>query len=73
MSANEPSNWQQLINGEWHGLPSLYEPDGTPLDEMEYLPQIADWSTARFPDGTASWDVDTTPTPDQANGTTNDE
>ena len=29
MSANEPSNWQQLINGEWHGLPSLYEPDGT--------------------------------------------
>ena len=29
MSKTEPSNWQQLITGEWHGLPSLYEPDGT--------------------------------------------
>jgi len=29
MSANEPSNWQKLITGAWHGLPSLFEPDGT--------------------------------------------
>ncbi|MEP5763622.1 MAG: hypothetical protein ABJ308_03480 [Halieaceae bacterium] len=29
MSGKQPSNWQKLITGEWHGLPSLYEPDGT--------------------------------------------
>jgi hypothetical protein len=29
MSGKEPSNWQKLITGAWHGLPALYEPDGT--------------------------------------------
>ena len=29
MPSNQPSNWQKLINGEWHGAPSVYEPDGT--------------------------------------------
>lgn len=29
MADNEPSNWQKLITGSWHGMPSLYEPDGT--------------------------------------------
>ena len=30
MSDNtEPSQWQQAIDGEWHGCPSLFEPDGT--------------------------------------------
>ena len=29
MSLKAPSNWQQLITGTWHGLPSLFEPDGT--------------------------------------------
>ena len=29
MSGKQPSNWQQLITGEWHGAPSVYEPDGT--------------------------------------------
>jgi hypothetical protein len=24
-----PSNWQQAIDGEWHGYPSLFEHDGT--------------------------------------------
>lgn len=26
---NKPSNWQQSIEGEWHGRPSLFEADGT--------------------------------------------
>jgi len=26
---NKPSNWQQAITGEWHGLPSIFETDGT--------------------------------------------
>ncbi|MFT6957772.1 MAG: hypothetical protein ACJAYC_002787 [Halieaceae bacterium] len=26
---SEPSNWQQAIDGEWHGCPSLFEHDGT--------------------------------------------
>ena len=25
----QPSNWQQAITGEWHGMPSLFEADGT--------------------------------------------
>ncbi|GAB3096526.1 hypothetical protein G8770_16955 [Aestuariicella hydrocarbonica] len=25
----KPSNWQQSIDGEWHGRPSLFEADGT--------------------------------------------
>lgn len=25
----KPSNWQQAITGEWHGMPSLFEHDGT--------------------------------------------
>ncbi len=29
MSEKSPSNWQQLISGEWHGMPALFKPDGT--------------------------------------------
>ena len=25
----QPSDWQKLITGQWHGAPSVYEPDGT--------------------------------------------
>ena len=27
--SEQPSNWQQSITGEWHGCPSVFEPDGT--------------------------------------------
>ncbi len=29
MTQPAPSNWQQLITGEWHGMPALFKPDGT--------------------------------------------
>jgi hypothetical protein len=29
MSSAQPSNWQQLIAGDWHGTPALFKPDGT--------------------------------------------
>ena len=29
MSNPQPSNWQQLITGDWHGIPALFRPDGT--------------------------------------------
>ena len=29
MSTAQPSNWQQLITGDWHGMPALFKPDGT--------------------------------------------
>lgn len=29
MSKPEPSKWQQLISGEWHGMPALFKPDGS--------------------------------------------
>ncbi|GLP96410.1 hypothetical protein [Paraferrimonas sedimenticola] len=28
MSTNKPSNFQQAITGEWHGLPSVFDADG---------------------------------------------
>ena len=31
MSRPEPSNWQQLISGEWHGMPALFKPDGSQI------------------------------------------
>lgn len=29
MSTAQPSNWQQLITGDWHGMPALFKPDGS--------------------------------------------
>ena len=29
MADEQPSNWQKLIAGEWHGAPAVFEPDGT--------------------------------------------
>ncbi|MGI9235785.1 MAG: hypothetical protein ACR2QZ_00215 [Woeseiaceae bacterium] len=29
MSSKQPSKFQQAITGTWHGLPSVFEPDGT--------------------------------------------
>lgn len=29
MAKPEPSNWQQLITGDWHGMPALFKPEGT--------------------------------------------
>ena len=29
MSSKTPSEWQKAITGEWHGYPSVFEPDGT--------------------------------------------
>ncbi len=28
MTSKQPSNWQKLITGQWHGAPSVFEPDG---------------------------------------------
>jgi hypothetical protein len=52
----------------------LYDPDGDAINTLEYLPQVTDWSAARFPDGEpGSWDIDTTPTPGDFNGEANDQ
>ncbi len=29
MSNQQPSDWQKLITGEWHGMPALFKPDGS--------------------------------------------
>ena len=29
MTEKQPSQFQQAITGTWHGLPSVFEPDGT--------------------------------------------
>ena len=28
-NSKSPSEWQKAITGEWHGIPSIFEPDGT--------------------------------------------
>jgi hypothetical protein len=25
---NNPSKWQERITGEWHGVPSIFDPEG---------------------------------------------
>ncbi len=51
----------------------LFDPDGRAINTLEYLPQVSDWSAARFPDGEpGAWDIDTTPTPEGPNGEVND-
>ncbi len=29
MASAHPSNWQQLITGDWHGMPALFKPEGS--------------------------------------------
>lgn len=29
MANEQPSKWQQLISGDWHGMPALFKPEGT--------------------------------------------
>lgn len=31
MSTAQPSKWQELITGDWHGTPALFKPDGTQI------------------------------------------
>lgn len=47
----------------------LFAPDGTALDSLEFGPQLTDLSTARQPDGAATWIVTDAPTPGESNGT----
>ncbi len=45
----------------------LCRPDGTPLTKLEYGEQVTDYSAARIPDASTTWDFDDTPTPGEAN------
>lgn len=45
----------------------LCNPDFTPLTKLEYGQQVTDWSAARVPDGSDTWDFDESATPGAAN------
>ncbi len=45
----------------------LYRPSGQAVNTLVYDPQVTDWSAARMPDGSMDWQIDTSPTPGQAN------
>jgi hypothetical protein len=45
----------------------LCNPDYTPLTKLEYGQQVTDWSAARIPDGSDTWDFDESPTPGAPN------
>ncbi len=45
----------------------LCNPDFTPLTKLEYGQQVTDWSAARIPDGSSTWDFDESATPGSAN------
>ncbi len=46
----------------------VYDPDGEPLDALEYGFQETDEAEARVPDGAADWETTTAPTPGGTNG-----
>lgn len=49
----------------------IYDPDGRAQDRINFGIQVADWSSARFPDGYSgadAWRTDTSPTPGESNG-----
>jgi len=45
----------------------LYDPDGHAINTMTYDQQVTDWSAARMPDGSLTWEIDTSPTPGALN------
>ena len=53
MSDQQPSNWQQAINGEWHGCPSLFEHDGTHVGTNKVS------RASEFKDGRTTYWMDT--------------
>jgi hypothetical protein len=57
-------NFKLEMEGEQLGL---CDPDGEPVTKLQYGQQVTDYSAARFPDGSSTWDFDDTPTPGEAN------
>jgi hypothetical protein len=50
---NKPSKWQQAIDGEWHGCPSLFEQDGTHVGTNKVS------RASEFKDGRTTYWMDT--------------
>jgi len=45
----------------------LYGPEGQAINTLTYDEQVTDWSAARMPDGSLTWEIDTSPTPGASN------
>jgi hypothetical protein len=50
---SKPSNWQQAIDGQWHGCPSLFEHDGTHVGTNKVT------RASEFKDGRTTYWMDT--------------
>ena len=53
MSEEQPSKWQKSITGEWHGYPSVFEPDGTHVGWNKV------YRSSEFVDGRTTYRMDT--------------
>jgi len=47
---------------------AIFDPDGEPLDALEYTYQLTDDSEVRVPDGGQDWETTSSPTPGETNG-----
>ncbi len=59
--------WNLDQQGEQIGLSGSEECGNALVDAIEYEAQATDISMARMPDGSSTWEADTTPTPRAAN------
>ena len=55
------------LTGDGEDL-AIYDPDGNNLDALTYEAQATDWSAARVPDGSTTWQITDSPTPGTSNG-----
>jgi len=61
------TSWNLDKNGEQIGLAASAEYGSVLVDALEYESQATDISMARMPDGSNTWEADTTPTPRATN------
>jgi Lamin Tail Domain len=47
---------------------AIYDADGNNIDALTYEAQATDWSAARVPDGSSTWEITDSPTPGSSNG-----
>jgi large repetitive protein len=61
------TSWNLDKDGEQIGLAASAEYGSVLVDALEYESQATDISMARMPDGSSTWQADTTPTPRSTN------
>ena len=66
-SGNGPLHLGFSLSADGEAL-GIFDPDGNPIDRLEYAAQATDISAARVPDGSLEWVLTDEPTPGESNG-----